>query len=141
MTEPSSTRPWAPGDPDAEYEALLADQAERERLSVADFRARGRQLYGGLFEAAESRAKSLGVTIQALYDLDRALIGQSDYPSAACIRPFELEYYLADELEPDRCEHVQACPACRSLVEGALPSPTRQAKWNDVLQRLGSAQK
>ena len=139
MTKPSSTRPWAPGDPDAEYEALLQDQAEQESLNVAASTARGRELYGGLFKAAQSRAESLGVTIQELYDRDCALIKQSDYPSEACVRPFEVEAYLVNGLAPERCEHVQACPACSALVEGAVPSATRRAEWTDAVRRMAEA--
>ncbi len=138
MTAPNSTRPWAPGDPDAEYEALLKDQAEKEGLSVAASKAGKRDSYGGLFTAAQSRAASLGVTLQALYDHDRALIEQSDYPSDACIRPFEVELYLADALEPQRRNHVQACPACTALVEGAVPSTSRQAEWLDELRHIAA---
>ena len=129
MTKPSSTRPWAPGDPHAEYEALLNAQAKQEGLSVAESTARARKRYGDLYSAAHSRAKRLGVTIPDLYDRDRELIVNSHYPSEACILPFEVEAYLAAKLAPERCEHVQACSACSALVVGAVPSATRKAEW------------
>ena len=79
------------------------------------------------------------MTIQELYDRDCALIEQSDYPSEACVRPFEVEAYLENALAPERCEHVQACLACSALVEGAVPSATRQAEWADAIQRMADA--
>jgi len=80
MAKPHPTRPWAPGDPDREYQELLQDQAGREGLSVEQFTARRRELYGGLFDAARARAERLGLSVEALYDHDRALIEQSSYP-------------------------------------------------------------
>ena len=133
MTKPKSTRPWAPGDPDAEYEALLKDQAEQEERSIAESTAYGRELYGDLFEMAQSRAESLGMTIQELYDRDRRLIEESDYPREACIRPFEVEAYLASALARERYEHVRACAACSALVEGAAPSTTGEPEWDDKI--------
>jgi len=139
MTKLSSTRPWSPGDPDAEYEALLEDQAAREGMSVEAFTARGREVYGGLFEAARTRAEHLGLTVEALYERDRAFIEQSSYPSEACLRPFEVEFYVADALPAERRAHVQACPACTALVEGATPSAARQAEWAEAVRDLVTA--
>ena len=123
MARPDSTRPWAPGDPDREYTDFLENQAKKDGLTVDAFTARGRELYSGLVDAAKVRAARVGLTVEALYEHDRTLIEQSSYPSEASLRPFEVEFYLADALTPQRREHAQACPACRALVEGAVPSP------------------
>ena len=133
-----SSRPWAPGDPDAEYHALLKEQADQEGLSVAESTARARGLYGGIYEAAQSRAEKIGVTVQELYERDRALIEQSAYPTEACIRPFEVEAYLADMLAPERRTHVRACRACSALVEGAEPSAARQEEWTNMVREMAA---
>lgn len=135
MTTRNTTRPWAPGDPDAEYQDLLKEQAQHEGLSVAEFTARARERYGDLYGAAQSRATDLGVTVAGLYDRDRELIENSYYPSEECIRPFEVEAYLADGLTAERKEHVAGCVACSALVVGAVPSAKRRGTFEEAVRK------
>lgn len=139
MATSKSRRTWAPGDPDRDYAELLKAEADHDGLSVEALTEQIRQKYGGLFEAAEKRAERLGVTVEDLYAQDRALIEESSYPSDVCLQPFEVELFAADALTAERREHVVGCRACSVLLEGAIPSPERQAAWANEVREFAGA--
>jgi hypothetical protein len=127
----SDSRFAVPGDADEQYDKLLRTVAEREGASVDAFVAKGREQYDGMFEAARARAERRGLTVDALYEQDRALIEQSPFPGPSCLHPQEVELFAAGALPPERTAHALQCRGCTVMLEGLRPSPERAARWAD----------
>lgn len=71
---------------------------------------------------------------QALAELE-----ESEYPNAECLDPHEVEEAVTGQLAPERREHAEQCPFCRTLLDMALPKKERADAFLEEVRETCSA--
>jgi 3,4-dihydroxy-2-butanone 4-phosphate synthase len=73
-------------------------------------------------QAAESRAKSTGISANQLLATYSERLRNSKYPTPECLTPGEIEAGIQGaSLAPERRKHIESCEGCKALLEAAEP--------------------
>jgi hypothetical protein len=93
-------------------------------------------------KAAEAQAKRVGLAPAELLRRDRQKVRESDYPTADCLDPHEVEAAIADSLDAmsaDRQAHVEQCSACASLLALAIPDLAKLEENLQLVRRFAKS--
>jgi len=74
-----------------------------------------------------ARARRLNLRIDQVRDHDLKVLRDSQYPTAECLDPSEVDHFFSGDLTDDRASHIETCAMCAAMIEVADP-PVR---WFD----------
>jgi hypothetical protein len=76
--------------------------------------------------AVRERAAQMGISEEELLQRELAKMVHSDFPTADCLDPAEVEEYVMQAALPDtRRAHVDSCQGCQTMIRMAQPDPER----------------
>lgn len=111
-------------------EAIL-DGVSREQHIVAE---NHKPLF---LQAAEEEAALLNTTADAVLDSYLQAVWNSDYPSAECLMPDEVEQHQREGILPEDSQtHLNVCKFCRALLK-TEPRPEFVEEFENALSASG----
>jgi hypothetical protein len=137
------------------YQRVMQKRARRLGISLEQAQ-REPVLKSRYLAAAEAAATRLGVEPNVIFNEDRQRLENSNYPTAECITPEDIEDLVealgAENLRIDemntakgqrvisslwskQMNHLATCDPCQTLLNACMPSADRRAAFQDFVQR------
>lgn len=119
------------------YDRIVSERARR--LGISEEEAAVPQSNQPLHEiAAVERGKELGLTAAEVLRRDIESLRRSQFPTADCLTPDEVQDYSETKVLTERClQHLTSCEACTGLLAATEP-PIEHMKsfYEEVRQML-----